>query len=94
MFESYNDFRDAFSKLTTDHGCMVLNNRSGGSQEIIDCVFYYKAGEEVIESFGSKQYKRFHDTNYNPKWKDKIREKDIVMREGNGIIIEKHQPHY
>lgn len=94
MFESYNDFRDAFSKLTNDHGCMVLNNRTGGSQEIIDCVFYYKASEETLDAFGSKQYNRYHKHNYNPKWKDKIREKDIVIREGNGIIIEKNNQQF
>jgi Poxvirus A32 protein len=69
MFPSFDAFRQVFTQLTTDHGCMVIKN-GNTADGFLEKVMYYKApnltGVETI--IGGRQYNKFHEDNYNSKW--------------------------
>lgn len=72
MFPTFDAFRQVFRQLTADFGCMVIVNR-GARADFLDKVFYFKADvKEKIEEVGCKQYKRYHDNNYNQNWRKKM----------------------
>lgn len=68
MFPSFDFFRQIFVQLTEDYGSMVIVNR-GSRGDILDKVFHYKANDENCGMIGCKQFKDFHNKNYNPNWK-------------------------
>ena len=68
MFPSFDLFRQVFLQLTDDFGCMVIVNR-GARGDILEKVFHYKAVNEECGMIGCKQFKEFHNNNYNPNWK-------------------------
>lgn len=78
MFPDFNSFRQTFGQLTEDYGCMVISNR-GQRKTFLDKIFWYKApssydNEPVI---GCKQFRKFHELNYNNDWENKHKQFDI-----------------
>jgi len=75
VFPSFDSFRQVFNQLTADYGAMVLVNR-GVRKSLFEKVFHYKApnlttlNEEEAE-IGCKQYNKFHQKNYDNKWREK-----------------------
>jgi hypothetical protein len=69
MFPNFEAFRQVFSQLTADYGCMVIINR-GIRNNFLDKVMYYKAPDfsNVTTKLGGSQYKKFDTDNYDPKW--------------------------
>lgn len=69
VFPTFDSFRQIFSKLTDDHGSMVIVNR-GSKKSIFDKIFWYKAPDFSIQdiTMGCKQFQNFHKNNYNPTW--------------------------
>ena len=65
MFPTFDLFRQVFNALTDDFGSMVIVNR-GSRREIIDKVFYFKAKQEDCGMMGCKQFRDFHNKNYDP----------------------------
>lgn len=77
VFPDFNSFRSTFTQLTQDFGCMVISNR-GARSSFLEKVYWYKApfDEEKLD-MGCKQFRKFHEDNYNPKWKTKTNNLDI-----------------
>ena len=69
MFPNFDAFKSVYSGLTANYGCMVIVNR-GDRKDPMDKVFYYKAGTGKMDTFGSKQFIKLNDKNYNKKWDD------------------------
>lgn len=76
MFPNFESFRQVFVELTSDFGCLVINNR-GARRNLFDKVFWYKADNKDIKSFGCKQYNDFHNNNYDPEWNLKKKHFDL-----------------
>jgi hypothetical protein len=70
MFPNFKVFRDAFMQLTSDYGCMVIVNR-GNRKGIIDKIFWYKSTDKDIGMIGCKQFKKFHERNYDKNWRNR-----------------------
>jgi hypothetical protein len=70
FFDSYSDFCDTFDICTQDRTAMYIHNRTT-SNNIEDCVFYYRA-TPIPESFkfGCQDLWTFHDTRYNLDYND------------------------
>lgn len=71
MFPDFNSFREVFRQLTSDFGAMVIKNR-GARGNLFDKIAFYKAPnlEGVKVSFGCKQFRIYHDKNYNEEWEE------------------------
>jgi hypothetical protein len=67
MFPSFDIFKRVFTKVTSNFGCMVINNRRKGG-EIIDKVFWYKANQTPNFIIGPKKYLTFHQKYFKPNW--------------------------
>ena len=73
IFETLDGFRKVLKELTQDYGAMVLVKR-GANAEFADKVKWYKAiaRDEKAQNdvkIGCKQFRKFHEMNFNPKWK-------------------------
>lgn len=73
MFPDVNTFRQVFNQLTKDYGCMVIANRGGKRDTILDKIFYYKAKNPTFhDDIGCRQFKEYHKNNYDKEWKSKM----------------------
>ena len=93
MFPTFDFFRQVFLQLTDDFGSMVIANR-GARSSILDKVFFYKADNENIGVIGCDQFKKFHEKNYNPDWKNGNGDVDInklmpVSKNKPNIVVSK-----
>jgi len=88
MFPTFDFFRQVFLQLTDNYGCMVIAN-SGARSNILDKVFCYRASDENIGTIGCHQFKKFHDHNYNPNWKNNTTQVDI----NKFVAVSKNKPH-
>lgn len=69
VFPDFNSFKQVFSQLTADYGCMVVVNR-GARSSFLEKVFWYKAPfiNDNKLSIGCDQFNEFHNKNYNKEW--------------------------
>lgn len=69
MFPTFDSFQMVFNKLTDNYGCMVIDNKIK-SKKLTDKIFWYKS-RDIPNDFkiGCKQFYKYHDKNYDPKWK-------------------------
>ena len=92
MFPDFSSFNDAFTILTEDYGCMVINNKIH-TTDITEKVFWYKAKETPNFTMGSKKYKKHHKKYYDNNWNRRIEVFDSSKlshrKKKNDIIIEK-----
>jgi len=92
MFPDFASFNDAFTVLTEDFGCMVINNKIH-TTDITEKVFWFKAKETPNFTMGSKKYKKHHKKYYDSNWNKKIQVFDSSSlsskKKNNSIIIEK-----
>ena len=68
-FDLFNDIMD---QLTTDYTAVFINNRMQ-SNNVEDCVFYYRADLKAIPDdwkFGCDAYWKFHDDRFDPSYMD------------------------
>lgn len=70
MFPSVDAFRQVFNELTKDFGCMVIVNR-GHREDLWDKIFWYKVKGKDAVKFGSKQFKKIHEKNFDKLWQDR-----------------------
>jgi len=92
MFPNFNTFRQVFSELTADFGCMVIDNRRKASNPL-ERLFWYKAPnlEGQTKIIGGKQFRKFHECNYVKDWRKKKNNYDFVqwsndVRQNKGVI--------
>jgi hypothetical protein len=78
-FPTFDAFRQVFDQLTDDFGAMVINNR-GARKSFVEKIFFYKAPnlDNVKVDFGHKQFRKYHEKNYDKNWRNKGQEMDIV----------------
>jgi hypothetical protein len=68
-FDMFNDIMD---QLTTDYTAVFINKRIQ-SNNIEDCVFYYRADLGAIPDswkFGCESYWKFHQDRFDPSYMD------------------------
>ena len=78
LFENYgscvdtlSDWNDLMDALTDNYTALFINNRVQ-SNNIEDCIFYYKADPDLIPpdwKIGCREYWEFHDERYDPNSK-------------------------
>ena len=92
MFPDFASFNDAFTVLTEDYGCMVINNKIH-TTDITEKVYWFKAKETPRFTMGSKKYKKHHKKYYDDNWNKKIQVFDpsslSTKKKKNNLIIEK-----
>ena len=77
MFPTFESFRQVFSKLTEDHGCMVIMNTNRHKKKVettgtfLDKIRWYKADNIEISDIGCKQFQKYHSENFDPNWRRK-----------------------
>jgi len=72
MFPSFDSFRQVFGQLTVDYGCMVIVNR-GVRSSFLEKIYWYRAPKTYVpKPFGHKQFRKFHEKNYNPSWRRNV----------------------
>jgi hypothetical protein len=73
MFHNFDSFRQVFEELTSDFGCMVIDNRKKVSNSF-ERLYWYKAPDLTNKfiSFGCKQFRKYHERNYDKNWRKKI----------------------
>lgn len=69
MFPSFEAFCQVMDTCTENFECLVLDNTSR-SNNLEDCVFWYKARLRGDFRVGSDHFWRFHDERYNPSYGD------------------------
>jgi hypothetical protein len=67
MFRNVKEFRTVFKQLTVDHQSMVIANTSA-DRPFQEKVYWYKATNTKIDMVGCKQFKDYHNKNYDLKW--------------------------
>jgi hypothetical protein len=68
MFTSLDFFRQVFTQLTEDYGCMVIVNK-GAKKNLTDKIFYFKAFNDKVDALGCSQFNNFDKNNFNKHWK-------------------------
>jgi len=78
VFPDFNSFKDVFSQLTIDWGCMLVVNKNANSK-FTEKIFRYRSDiSDAKIRFGSTQFIKYNDKNLDKNWKEKIKEFDIV----------------
>ncbi len=65
--ESFSDWNDIMDQLTNDYTAIFINNKTT-SNNLEDCLFYYKADPSKIPKdwkFGCREYWDFHNERFN-----------------------------
>lgn len=81
MFPTFDSFKQVFGQLVVDYGAMVVVNRfnkADDSSSFLNQIKYYKA--PVIEDvkIGCRQFRMFHEKNYDKNWRKRQRAFDIA----------------
>lgn len=97
MISSFNAFRQIFTKLTENYGCMVLAVQ-GVARNPLEKIYWYKAPNPDTDidddslKYGCKQFRDYNDKNYDKNWNKKSGlfnfEKFIQDKKGGKEIIE------
>lgn len=70
VIPSFSDFCTILDETTKDYTSLVIHNATT-SNELEDCVFYYKAPLTPPDfKFGSKDFWKFHNNRYNENYED------------------------
>jgi hypothetical protein len=80
MFPSFDSFRQVFLQLVENHGAMVVINRSSKGEEdssFLSQIKYYRAPNIDNVKIGCSQFRKFHEKNYDPNWKNRKHNFDI-----------------
>ena len=69
MFPNLTAFKQVFSQLTSDFGCMVVINR-GTRTHFLEKIKWYKAPnlEDEYINYGCRQFRKYHKENYDKNW--------------------------
>jgi len=70
VIPTFNEFKAILDNVTGDYTALFIDNRST-SNNVEDCVFYYKANLNAIDPnfrFGCKEFWDFSSQRYNPQY--------------------------
>lgn len=70
MFPNFDSFRQVFSCLVADYGCMVIDNRRDVNISL-ERIFWFKAPNlsGIQIKLGCQQFRKYHENNYNKNWR-------------------------
>jgi hypothetical protein len=68
---SYQNFCDLMDQITGDYTCLVFKKRSQ-SNNMEDCIFYYKTVELPPWTFGCQQSREWNTKRYNKLYQERI----------------------
>jgi len=77
VFPKRDLFEQVFLQVTTDYGCMVINQRIK-TTDISKKVFWFKAKKVPNFNIGIPQYLKFHQDNFDKNYLDKQQLFDIL----------------
>ena len=66
VFPTFDQFCQVMDACTENYECLVLDNTSK-SNDVTNCVFWYKAALRKNFRCGSAAFWQFHNRNYNPR---------------------------
>ena len=90
VFETFKSFRETLIECTEDFECLVLDNTSK-SNNVEDCVYWYKANSTRKYKIGSRKLWEFAEQNYNENYDDKgIKDKHVQITK-SGIKNKLHK---
>ena len=83
IFKSFNEFRQVFSQLTENFGAMVIINRGNRQNNLTDKIAFFKASnlDNVELKFGCRQFRKYHEKNYDKDWEEKHDDLGIGLNE-------------
>lgn len=73
VIPDFKTFCKIMDEITGDYTALYINNQAN-SNDIKDCVFYYKAPSSVPNRrwFGCEHYRSFNSQRFNPEYVDRI----------------------
>ena len=87
IFPQFSIFQDVMNTCTEGYDCLVLDNTSK-SNNIQDCVFWYRAKPERHFRIGSRELWNFNAKNYDKNSKNRVEELDQrKMKKKNAISV-------
>jgi hypothetical protein len=87
IFPQFSIFQDVMNACTEGYDCLVLDNTSK-SNNIQDCVFWYRAKPNRKFKIGSKELWNYSAKNYDKNAKDKTEELDqSKMKKKNSVTV-------
>jgi hypothetical protein len=88
MFPSFVMFRKVFMEVTSNYGCLVINNRVK-SNNLLDKVFWYRADNPGSFTVGGERYIKYHQRHYNKDWfrKRKIFNVNDYVKQSRGMEV-------
>ena len=87
VFQTLHIFQQVMDACTENYECIVLDNTSK-SNNIEDCVFYYKARVMPPFRMGCEAWWRYHQRNYNPKY-GQVEQPSKIQKRGPSVQIKK-----
>ena len=87
IFPQFSIFQDVMNTCTEGYDCLVLDNTSK-SNNIQDCVFWYRAKPERHFRIGSKELWNFNAKNYDKNSKNRVEELDQrKLKKKNAVSV-------
>lgn len=71
IIPSYDIFCEILSSCTEDYKCLVIHI-SSTSNNLLDCVFWYKAENHDDFTLGSQEYWNYHQEHFNENYNESI----------------------
>jgi len=77
VFPKFDLFEQVFLQVTTNYGCMVINNRIR-TTDLSKKVFWFKAKKVPNFRIGSPAFLKFHEERYDPEYQLKQQLFDVL----------------
>jgi hypothetical protein len=87
VFPTFQMFQQVMDSCTENYECLVLDNTSK-SNNINECIYWYKAGVRPPFRIGSEKFWSYHSMNYNPRYQFAAPRLEQA-RKGPGLIVKK-----
>jgi hypothetical protein len=76
-FPKFDLFEQVFLQVTSNFGCMVINNRIR-TTDLTKKVFWFKAKKVQPFKIGSPAFLKFHEDRYDPDYQNKQQLFDVL----------------
>jgi hypothetical protein len=90
VFPKFDLFEQVFLQVTSNYGCMVINNRIK-TLDLTKKVFWFRAKKVPNFTLGIPQYIKYHEENYNPEHQKKEGLFDLInygsKKKSNNVIV-------
>jgi len=77
VFPKFDLFEQVFLQVTSNYGCMVINNRIK-TTDLSKKVFWFKAKKVPNFKIGSPAFLKFHEERYDPDYQNKQQLFDVL----------------